>query len=235
MRAFLAIAAAIGSVALLSPGYALDVGVSAGGGVSGGVSAGGDVSAGGGGVSAGGDVSGGGVSAGGDVSAGGGGVSAGGDVSGGVSAGGDVSEGGVSGGEAATGEVAIAPVPMSTGLRFAVLLPPALLPSCASRPENCSADGATRSATSAKEVAGAFFGGGIPEAVTVCRDAMVKDAAQFGALSVDAFTAGRVRASGTGGQIASLTVRIQYPGEVKEAPVECHLDASGTVVAVEAT
>jgi hypothetical protein len=43
----------------------------------------------------------------------------------------------------------------------------------------------------------------------------------------------RVRASGTGGQIASITVRISYPGEVKEEPVECHLDGSGTVVAVE--
>jgi hypothetical protein len=52
-------------------------------------------------------------------------------------------------------------------------------------------------------------------------------------MSVDAFSAGRVWASGTGGQIASLTVRIEYPGEVKEAPVECHLDARGTVVAVK--
>ena len=63
---------------------------------------------------------------------------------------------------------------------------------------------------------------------------MVKDAAQFGALSVDAFSAGKVRSSDIGGQRASLTVRIVYPGEVNEAPVECHLDANGTVVAVEA-
>jgi hypothetical protein len=77
------------------------------------------------------------------------------------------------------------------------------------------------------------FGAGLLQAVTVCRDAIVKHAAQFGALSVDVFSAGRVRASGTGGEIASLTVRILYPGEVKEAPVECHLDTDGTVVAVE--
>jgi hypothetical protein len=75
----------------------------------------------------------------------------------------------------------------------------------------------------------------MPEAVTICRDAIVGEVAQLGALSVDVFSAGRVRASGTGGQIASLTVRILYPGEMKEASVECHLDTNGTVVAVEDT
>jgi hypothetical protein len=71
--------------------------------------------------------------------------------------------------------------------------------------------------------------------VTACRNGIVKDAVQFGALRVDAYSAGRVRQSSTGGQIASLTVRITYPGEVKEAPVDCYLDAGGTVVAVRAT
>jgi hypothetical protein len=66
----------------------------------------------------------------------------------------------------------------------------------------------------------------------VCRNAIVRDAAQFGALRVDAFSAGRVLTNNAGGHIASLTVRIVYPGEVREAPVECYLDDNGTVVAV---
>jgi hypothetical protein len=263
LRAVLTVAAATVAVFPIGPsrpGYALDVSVSVGGGLSagggatvGGISAGADVSAGGSGVSAGGNVNPGdsGVSAAGNVSAGGRGISASGEASGeggsastgavdggGASAGGDLGGrgSGVSDEEKSTKEVRGTVARTSPGRKLAISLPAMLRPRCAFTSEGCGGEGDDiPPGASAVTVAGGIFGASLPEAVTVCRDRIAKDAAQIGALKVDAYSAGRVRQSSTGGQIASLTVRIEYPGEVKEAPVECYLDAGGSVVALRVT
>jgi hypothetical protein len=83
-------------------------------------------------------------------------------------------------------------------------------------------------------VIGASSVAALPEAVAACRNGIVRSAASYGAVSVDAFSAGTLWATESGGQIAPLTVRIVYPAEVREARVECHLDAGGAVTAVNA-
>jgi hypothetical protein len=82
-------------------------------------------------------------------------------------------------------------------------------------------------------VIGTASAAALPTAVMACRNGIVRSAASYGAVSVDAFSAGTLWATQGGGQIAPLTVRIAYPGEVREAKVECHLDARGTVTAVK--
>jgi hypothetical protein len=247
MRAFCIVATAVGSIVAMCPsypGYALDVSVAVGGASSasgganvGTLSAGGDVTAGGGGVSADVGVDSGGVSAGGNISARGGGVSASSGVSVGddrVSAGGNINAGGVSVGEEAAEAVPAAGAPNSTGLGLAISLPQPLLPGCVLSPEGCGGDDDGMQPTlPADEMVGALLGASLPEAFMVCRDHIVREAAQFGALNVDVLSAGPVRERGSGGQIAPLTVRIIYPGEVKQAPVDCYLDANWAVVAVQ--
>jgi ABC-type nitrate/sulfonate/bicarbonate transport system substrate-binding protein len=72
--------------------------------------------------------------------------------------------------------------------------------------------------------------------VLACRNGIIRAAMPFDPLSVEAVSAGKVRAVADGGQVAPLSVRIVYARlggpEVRKAKVACRVDASGAVISV---
>lgn len=72
--------------------------------------------------------------------------------------------------------------------------------------------------------------------VTACRNGIIEGARPYDPVQVDAVSAGEVVAVNGGGHLAPLVVRIVYAREggyeIREAEVQCQLDAAGTVVAL---
>jgi hypothetical protein len=73
--------------------------------------------------------------------------------------------------------------------------------------------------------------------VTACQRAAAQAAQNYGALMVEAASAGRVRETGRGGVIAPVSLRITYALEgggrqVREAEIGCAVNANGQVVAL---
>jgi hypothetical protein len=76
---------------------------------------------------------------------------------------------------------------------------------------------------------------GTPEPIVqACRAAAATAAREYAALSVTAASAGQVSATGDGGVIAPVTIRIVYPGEgggtmIRQAQVRCAMSGDGRV------
>ena len=72
--------------------------------------------------------------------------------------------------------------------------------------------------------------------VTACRNSIVEGAMPHDPVRVDAVSAGDVRQLENGDRVAPLVVRIVYDRdggyEVREAPIDCLVDASGAVVSL---
>jgi hypothetical protein len=81
------------------------------------------------------------------------------------------------------------------------------------------------------------FAPGTPvEVVAACRDSIIAAARPHGVIHVDASSAGRMLHQRDGEWIAPLEVRVVYArqggSELKQSRVSCHLNGSGTVVAL---
>ena len=72
--------------------------------------------------------------------------------------------------------------------------------------------------------------------VSACREGIERAAAPFAPVRVDTVSAGTVQASSGGDRVAPFAVRIVYDDggayEVKEATVQCRLDAGGVVTSL---
>ena len=79
---------------------------------------------------------------------------------------------------------------------------------------------------------------GTPEPIVqACRVAAATAARDYSALSVTAASAGRISATGDGGVVAPVTIRIVYPGEdggtmIRQAQVRCAMNGRGQVTAL---
>ena len=78
---------------------------------------------------------------------------------------------------------------------------------------------------------------GVPVgAVAACRNGIIRGAKPHDPVRIDAVSAGNVQRIKGGGQIAPLVVRIVYDRqggyEIREAKVNCQLNAKGAVVAL---
>jgi hypothetical protein len=78
---------------------------------------------------------------------------------------------------------------------------------------------------------------GVPLAtVTACRNGIIEGAMPYDPVRVDAVSAGSLRQLEDGSRVAPLVVRIVYDRqggyEVREAPIDCYVDANGAVVSL---
>jgi hypothetical protein len=70
--------------------------------------------------------------------------------------------------------------------------------------------------------------------VQACRTSVVEAAIPYGAVRVDAVSAGRLNRTRDGGLAAPIAVRVTYAraeaSQVRQSQIVCRLDASGAVV-----
>nr|WP_085984083.1 hypothetical protein [Mesorhizobium alhagi] len=121
----------------------------------------------------------------------------------------------------------------TAGLRHSIVLPPILRPSRAGRGKSIERAAGYSMLRPARLRAKPGTPGAV---VRACRQAIVSGAKPFGAVRVQAVSAGLLNRHRRGALTAPIEVRIEYATrsgiEVRQARVKCRLDAAGRVIAV---